>query len=40
MIDLLLKRPLLYVTEKGAGVAVGAMATAALALLGKLTGLW
>ncbi len=40
LIDLFLKRPLLYIADKGAGVVIGAAATAALALLGKATGLW
>jgi hypothetical protein len=37
LIELLLKRPL---TLKAAGAAIGAIAVAALGLLGKLTGLW
>lgn len=40
LIDLFLKRPLLYIADKGAGVAIGVAATGAIALLGKLTGLW
>jgi hypothetical protein len=38
LIDLFLKNPLLYIADKGAGVVIGAAATAALALLGKATG--
>jgi hypothetical protein len=40
LIDLFLKRPLAYIADKGAGVVIGVAATGALALLGKITGLW
>jgi hypothetical protein len=40
LIDLLLKRPLMFIAEKGAGAVVGALATALLGLLGRATGLW
>lgn|SRR5262245_44986982 len=40
LIELLLKRPLAFIVKQGAGTIVGTIATAALALLGKLTGLW
>jgi hypothetical protein len=40
MINLLLKRPLAFIGEKGAGTIIGSLATALLALLGRLTGLW
>ncbi|MGP0095212.1 MAG: hypothetical protein ACLPKB_35455 [Xanthobacteraceae bacterium] len=40
MIDLLLKRPLMFIVERGSGAIVGAAAAGALALLGRLTGMW
>jgi hypothetical protein len=40
LIEALLKRPLMFITEKAAGAVVGAAAVTALALLGKITGLW
>jgi hypothetical protein len=40
LIELLLKRPLMFIAEKAAGAVIGATAVAALALLGKLTGAW
>jgi hypothetical protein len=40
MIQLLLRRTLVYIAEKGSGAIIGAVAVSALALLGKLTGLW
>jgi hypothetical protein len=40
MIQLLLRRPLMYVGEKATGAIIGAVAVAALGLLGKATGLW
>jgi hypothetical protein len=40
MIQLLLRRPLMYVSEKAAGAIIGALAVTALGLLGKATGLW
>jgi len=40
LIELLLKRPLTFIAKQGAGTIIGTIATAALALLGKLTGLW
>jgi hypothetical protein len=35
-----LVRPLKYIAEKGSGAIIGAVALAALALLGGVTGLW
>jgi hypothetical protein len=40
LIELLLKRPLMFIADKGGGALIGAAAAAALALLGRLTGLW
>jgi hypothetical protein len=40
MIDLLLKMPLLYISEKAGSAMIGAAAVGALMLLGKVTGLW
>jgi hypothetical protein len=40
LIDLLLKRPLTFIAKQVAGTVIGRIAGAALALLGKLTGLW
>jgi hypothetical protein len=40
IIDLYLKRPLMFIGEKAAGTVVGKVAAALLALLGKVTGLW
>jgi len=40
LIDLLLRRPLVYVADKAAGAIISALATAALLALGKLTGLF
>ncbi len=40
LIDILLKRPLLFIGKTASGAVIGATATAALALLGRLTGVW
>lgn len=40
MIDLFLRRPLTFVAERATGAIISAVAVAALALLGKLTGMW
>jgi hypothetical protein len=40
LIELLLKRPLLYIAEKAGGALISKVAVAALELLGKITGLW
>jgi hypothetical protein len=40
LIELLLKRPLTYLADKAAGALIGAAAATAIALLGRLTGLW
>jgi len=40
LIELLLRRPLLFIGKTASGAIIGVAATAAVALLGKLTGLW
>jgi hypothetical protein len=40
MIEMLLLRPLKYIADKAAGPVIGACALAALAALGKMTGLF
>jgi hypothetical protein len=40
MVELLLARPLKYIADKAAGPVIGACALAALAALGRLTGLF
>jgi hypothetical protein len=40
LIDLLLRRPLIYIADKATGAAIGALATAAVLALAKLTGLF
>jgi hypothetical protein len=40
LLDILLKRPLMFIGKTGSGAIIGVTATAALALLGKVTGLW
>jgi hypothetical protein len=40
IIELYLKRPLMFIMEKGAGAVIAKLAADLLALLGKVTGLW
>jgi hypothetical protein len=40
LIELFLKRPLIFLAKHAAGTVIGVAATAALAMLGKMTGLW
>ena len=40
MVELLLKRPLVFIAEKAGGAVISVVAVAALALLGKVTGMW
>ena len=40
LVDLFLRRPLRFICKTGSGAIIGVAATAALALLGKVTGLW
>jgi hypothetical protein len=40
LIEILLKHPLMFIVKTASGAVIGAAATAAVALLGRLTGAW